>query len=247
MLNCRKSPKISLLMVNHDRSKYLSTAIESVIYQNFEDFELILWDDGSSDNSLSIMKFYESIDPRIKVFSCSNLGFTHALNQAILVSCGEYIGWVDTDDILGATALEKTAKILETNSSIGVTYTSYMEMNADGNQAIPGWRCQIPYSKDNLLKNFITFHFRLLRRCVYDQVGGLDLNFRYSQDYDLCLRLSEITNFYHVNEYLYWYRIHGSNVSIINKKQQQKYTNLAINNCLNRRRCNDIYALQFQQ
>lgn len=238
MLKCRKLPKISLLIVNHNRSDYLSTAIESVIYQSFEDFELILWDDGSSDTSLSIMKFYESIDPRIKVFNCSNLGFTHALNQAIQASCGEYIGWVDSDDILGATALEKTSIILDETSSIGVTYTSYMEMDAEGSQPIPGWRCQIPYSKDNLLETFMTFHFRLLRRRVYDQVGGLDLDFRYSQDYDLCLRLSEITDFYHINEYLYWYRIHGNSVSIIYQNLQQKYTQLAIQNALIRRKYN---------
>lgn len=232
--------KVSLHIINYNRAQYLAQAIESVLAQNYSDFELILWDDGSSDQSYSIMQSYESYDSRIRVLHSSNLGFTQALDRAIRLSQGEYIGWVDSDDMLEASALEKTVSALEQNPSVGVVYTSYFEMNMQGKNIIPGKRCQVPYSKDRLLETFMTFHFRLIRRQAYSRVNGLDLSFRYSQDYDLCLKLSEITNFLHIKEYLYYYRVHCNSISNMHYKDQQDYAQQAIQNAIKRRKLTQL-------
>jgi hypothetical protein len=80
-----------------------------------------------------------------------------------------------------------------------------------------GSRCRIPYSKDRLLLDFMTFHFRLIRRSVFDQVGGIDERSAYIEDYDLCLRLSEVTTVHHLQKPLYYYRQHDE--SICNQKR----------------------------
>jgi hypothetical protein len=76
-----------------------------------------------------------------------------------------------------------------------------------------GKRTNIPYSYENILDYFMTFHFRLVRRSAYDLTDGINPQQYYSVDYDLCLRLSEVANFYHLPEVLYSYRRHSNTMS----------------------------------
>ncbi|WP_265278363.1 hypothetical protein [Nostoc sp. KVJ3] len=91
------------------------------------------------------------------------------------------MGWVDSDDILAPTALEQTISILNNHPKVGLVYTDYQLMDEQGNLHGIGQRCQIPYSKERLLVDFMIFHFRLIRRTVYEQVGGIDPNFTYAK------------------------------------------------------------------
>ena len=193
-------PLVSIVMPVYNRDRYLATAIESVLMQTYSNFELIIWDDGSSDRSLEIANRYAQKDSRIRVIAAAHQGTVRALNGAYAAAKGTYIGQVDSDDALDFRALELTVKVLESYPEVGMVYTDHWEMNAGGQVQSLGHRCKIPYSPDRLLIDFMTFHFRLLRRSVYEQIGGFREAFESIEDYDLCLRLSDVTEIWHLNQ-----------------------------------------------
>jgi GT2 family glycosyltransferase len=96
---------------------------------------------------------------------------------------------------------------------VGLVHTDYLVIDAVGNVKGIGQRSQILYSKNRLLIDFMTFHFRLMRTDAYLAAGGIDPLMELAEDYDLCLRLSEITQIRHLNKALYYYRIHDSNLT----------------------------------
>lgn len=238
------SAKISLILNSYNPSRYLQTAITSILNQTYCDFELLIWDDGSTDDSLEIARSLAASDERVRVVAAPHQGRGRALRDAIEATEGQYLAWIDRDDVLAPTALERTAAILDDNPEIGVVYTDYLDIDADGNILGLGDRCQIPYSRDRLLTDFISFHFRLLRREVYDRVGGIDPAFEYAEDYDLCLRLSEMTEIHHLSEPLYHYRHHAENTSRSQLTLQTARSQCAVNNALRRRNLQDTLQLQ---
>ncbi|MDY6896854.1 MAG: glycosyltransferase, partial [Cyanobacteriota bacterium] len=153
-------PLISIVIPVYNREYYLKFAIESVLRQSFTNFELIIWDDGSTDNSVEITSQYVQQDKRIKLIAAKHQGFSNSLKSAFSICSGKYIGWIDSDDIIAPTALAETAKILDNNPEIGLVYTDYLLIDKDNKVLGEGTRCQIPYSKDRLLVDFMTFHFR---------------------------------------------------------------------------------------
>jgi len=203
---------ISLVITTYNRERYLGAAIDSILAQTWGDFELIVWDDGSTDGSVAIAQDYAKRDPRVRVIAAEHQGRGISLKRAIAQTTGSYIGWVDSDDRLAPTALAETVAILETQPEVGMVYTDYQVINESGNVTGYGSRCRIPFSKEGMLQKFMTFHFRLIRRFVYDKVGGIDELFYYVEDYDLCLRLSELTDAYHLKKPLYYYRNHSDSI-----------------------------------
>lgn len=211
-------PQISIIMPVHNRERYVNAAIESILNQTMCDFELLVWNDGSSDGSLTIAHHYAELDQRVHVVSAERQGVAPVSKAAFSITTGAYIGVVDSDDLLAPTALEETAAILDVNPEVGFVYTNYHSIDENGQDQGLGLHCQIPYSKDRQLVDFMTFHFRLIRRCVYDQIGGVDESFELASDCDLCLRLAEVTQIHHIHKPLYYYRKHGENIS----NQRQK-------------------------
>ena len=207
------SPLISIVIANYNRKSYLEAAIASVLEQTWQDFELLIWDDGSSDGSVAIARKYAQQDQRVRLVEASHQGIAAALQAAIAQTTGTYIGWVDSDDLLAPTALAETAAVLNRHPEMGFVYTDYLDINETGNVTNYGHRCQIPYSKEGLLVNFMTFHFRLIRRSVYDQVNGVKDSPDHVEDYHLCLRLSEVAQVGRVRQPLYYYRNHPGNAS----------------------------------
>lgn len=206
-------PKISVVMPVYNRERYVSAAIESVLNQTMGDFEFIVWGDGSTDSSLDIARHYAELDRRVRVIAAEHQGVAPAVKAAFAATTGTYIGSVDSDDLLASTALEETAAILDADPQVGLVYTDYQMIDENEQDRGLGRRCHIPYSKDRLLIDFMTFHFRLLRRCAYEQVGGIDESFERASDYDLCLKLSEVTAVQHIQKSLYYYRWHEGNMT----------------------------------
>ncbi|MBD1820994.1 glycosyltransferase [Cyanobacteria bacterium FACHB-DQ100] len=236
---------ISIVIPVYNREIYLGAAIESVLNQTRCDFELLIWDDGSTDRSLEIAHYYTTLDPRIRVIAAAHQGVAVALKQAFAETTGKYIASVDSDDLLAPTALEATAAILDEQSTIGLVYTDYHVVDADGQDKGLGLGCNIPYSKNRLLIDFMTFHFRLLRRYVYDQVGGIDTSFEQAEDYDLCLKVSEVTQVYHLAQPLYYHRRHSTNIT--NQRLELiQWTAKASSQALKRRGLDDQYELDVQ-
>jgi glycosyltransferase involved in cell wall biosynthesis len=238
-------PIVSLVTTIFDRELYLPQMIESVLTQNYRDFELILWDDGSTDRSLKIAQHYAAQDPRVQVISASHQGRGKAIAQACTKVQGQYIGLVDSDDLLASQALEKTVNYLDTNPNIGLVYTDYTIIDEFSEVKSPGQH-QTPYSRERLLTEFMIFHFRLFRNSIYQEVGGFDSDFDCSQDYDLCLKISEVSNITKIHDPLYYYRHHRKSLSGQYRMEQIRFSQKAIENALHRRGMADDYELEFQ-
>jgi glycosyltransferase involved in cell wall biosynthesis len=237
---------ISLIITVYNRERYLSAAIESILKQTRTDWELLIWDDGSTDKSVEIARSYAKLDDRIKVVAAKHTGRGQALCDAIANTTGKYLGIVDSDDLLAPEALWETAAVLDSQPNVGMVYTDYLVIDEAGEIKGLGKRCQIPYSKDRLLVDFMTFHFRLMRREVYNAVGGIDPEFKAAQDYDLCLRLSEATEVVQVKKPLYLYRNHQENISHTKQFEQIHFTHLAISRALQRRGLAAMVDLEVQ-
>lgn len=240
------APRVSIVMAVYNRASYLETAIASVLAQSYSDIELLVWDDGSTDQSLAIAQAYEQRDERVKVISGPHEGVTHALRGAIARSSGCYVGVVDSDDALAPIAVEETVRVLEEQPHVGLVYSDYWVMDERGWVQRLGQRCQIPYSKERLLVDFMTFHFRLMRRNVYERVGGVDVSFTYAHDYDLCLKISEVTEIYHLRKPLYAYRLHQSSISQQRRSEQGWFSQKAINDALQRRGMAEQWRLEVE-
>jgi glycosyltransferase involved in cell wall biosynthesis len=204
---------VSLITTVYNRAPFLPACLDSILAQNYADFDLLIWDDGSTDNSLEIAHHYAQKDDRIHVIAAPHQGLVRSLKAAIATTSGNYLSWADSDDLLAPTALAETVAILNSHPSFGVVYTNHLLVNEQGQDQGLGRLCRTPYSPDRLLLEFMTFHFRLIRRTCYEQVGGIDPSFTTAEDYDLCLKLSEITDFYHLPRSLYFYRRHSGNAT----------------------------------
>ena len=240
------APAISLVMATYNRADYVGPAIRSVLAQTRPDFELIVWDDGSTDDTLAAAREAAGSDPRVRVVAGEHAGFTKTLNRAAREAAGSYFGWVDSDDALAPTALAETAAVLDAEPAVGMVYTSYLVIDGLGNVRGVGKRCQIPYSPERLLVDFMTFHFRLMRKPLFERAGGVNESLAYAQDYDLCLKLSELTQIRHLNRPLYLYRVHGQSISQQARVQQIYDARDAIRAALKRRGMDDRVDLKVE-
>lgn len=227
--------------------QYLAAAIESAITQTDQDWELIVFDDGSADQSRSIALSYAERDQRIKLIHADgHIGRAAALIAAFGSANGKYLGFLDADDLLSPDAIELTAAVLDQQPNVGMVYTNYVDMSECGQILSLGHRCQIPYSPDRLLIDHMTFHFRLMRSEIYQQVGGIDAAFSVAQDYDLCLKISEITNIYHLPKSLYYYRQNSRGISQTRRVNQIQYSAFAVRNALCRRKMTGSFRLDVE-
>ena len=173
-----------------------------------------MWDDGSTDSSRAIALEYAGKDPRFVVLgSRSNLGAASSLDSAITNAKGAYVGLLDSDDWLQPEAIRKCLEPFMNGLDVGVTYSKYEEVDAEGKFIQHGRCADVPFDSYKFLFQFQAFHFRLFRRSLYLLVGGVDTNLKASIDYDLFLKLSEITIFMHIPEVLYYYRLHLKQIS----------------------------------
>jgi glycosyltransferase involved in cell wall biosynthesis len=240
------SKKVSIITTIYNREKYLPQTIESILSQSHQNLELILWDDGSTDRSLEICHHYAAQDSRIQVIPANHQGRGQAIAQACNLAQGDYIGLVDSDDLLAQTAIAETADYLHQNPEIGMVYTDCLIIAEDNSVKGHSHYSQTPYSKERLLLEFMTFHFRLLRLDAYKSIGGFNPDFTYAQDYDLCLRLSETTEIAQIKQPLYYYRYHQQSISGEKRIEQMLFSKRAIENALQRRGMSEEYDLEFK-
>ncbi|KHD38314.1 glycosyl transferase [Clostridium acetobutylicum] len=115
--------KVSVVMPVYNSEKYLKESIESILNQSYSDFEFIIINDGSTDNSFKIIKEYAKLDKRINVISRENKGIVYSLNEAIQLAKGEYIARMDADDISAPKRIEKQLSFLKSHRDIDILGT----------------------------------------------------------------------------------------------------------------------------
>lgn len=203
-------PKVSIVMNCYDGEKYLKEAIDSVIAQTFYDWELILWDNQSTDLSAEIAKSYD--DCRIKYFyALEHTMLGEARNLALEKCTGEYVSFLDTDDMWLPSKLEKQLNILESKSDVGLCYTGAFNMCENGNIiSIYSPKEQIGFLTADLLDDYsIYMQSVLIRMSALSQIEepNFDTNLKFAPDYDLFIRFSMCYKFAAISEALIKYRI----------------------------------------
>lgn len=170
-------PKISVIFTSFNHEKYICEAIDSVLNQTFADFELIILDDGSSDNSWALINQYS--DPRIKAFHNEvNKGSIEGMNKAISeVATGEYIAVHHSDDVWELDKLEKQVAYLEAHSEIGAVYTWVQIIDEHGVKSTGDWFNLVNINRWQLLnqlfheQNYLSHPSVLIRKRCYQEVG----------------------------------------------------------------------------
>jgi len=240
-----RNPVVSLVMTVYNMDRYLERSLESAIAQTFEDWELIVWDDGSTDQSAAIAKRYAVRDERIRFYQGSeNIGQGKALERAHALTKGEFVGWLDADDWLAPTAVQETVECLQQNPDYGMVYTDHVDVDEKGVQHGLGYRCQIPFSPQRMLVDLLIFHFRLVRQTVFSTIDGFNIAVECAEDYDLFLRISEITPVCHLRRPLYFYLHNSQGLSSQRTMQQRQGSANAVRLALKRRGLADTTYLE---
>jgi len=219
------NPKISVVMSVYNGEKHLRGSIESILNQTFTDFEFIIVNDGSTDASLEIIKSYD--DARIRTINNEkNIGLTKSLNKATKKARGEYIARQDADDISLPNRLELQLEFLEKHPDVALLGTGIYVIDEKGDKIEK--RIMHPNPKKSLLKGNRFIHGSvMLRRSVIDELGAYNETLKYSQDYELWLRMSKKYDVRNVTAPLYKLRMHKGSILSKNIEEQQMYAVLA--------------------
>ena len=197
------APKVSVLMTCYNAASTIEESVRSVLTQTYTDFELVLIDDLSSDNSIALIEKID--DPRIKVKKlASRHRRTKALNQGFILCRGKYIAVLDADDIAEPTRFEKQVAVLDADHKIVGVGTWYIDIDPSKNEIS---RTALTTNSKEIRSNFayenpLPHSSMMYRRELAQTVGGYDERYDYAQDYALWLALSQFGEFTVVPEYL---------------------------------------------
>jgi glycosyltransferase involved in cell wall biosynthesis len=210
------TPLISVIIPTYNSAKYLPETLESVLKQTFKDFEIIVVDDGSSDHTPDVIKPY--LD-RVKYVQKSNGGPASARNLGLTHAKGEFVAFLDADDIWNSKKLEQQIKIMQSMPEVGIVHTGVQVIDADGQEVLLNHKDRKDsktYSFMDLFnKNKIATSSVLVRAECFKKVGAFDENPEIIslEDYDLWLRIAAQYKIYFLAEPLLEYRIHNQGIS----------------------------------
>jgi glycosyltransferase involved in cell wall biosynthesis len=209
-------PKISVLMTVYNQEKFISESIDSVLNQTFPDFEFIIINDGSTDNSLKIIKKFSKLDKRIKIFSKCNSGVTRSLNYGLKKCQANWIARIDADDIADLDRFKIQYNKIKKKKSLVLVGSNCKEIDSDGKinsfHVYPKNDIDLKFNLENL-KKFFPHSSYLFSREAAKKINGYRNFIKRSQDYDLSLRLSVIGKIACINRFLVSVRKHSNQVS----------------------------------
>ena len=187
----KKPPLISVVMSVFNDNKFLSHSIKSIVNQSYKNFELIIVNDGSSDNSRNIVLDWKKADRRIVFIDrMENRGLPYSLNEGIAMARGEYIARMDSDDIAVKDRLKKQLRFLEENSDIDILggQVSYIDSNGAEFQSA---KMPLSFKDIKSISKFacpVAHPTYMVKKKVYSLLEGYREEFVYAQDYDFILR-----------------------------------------------------------
>lgn len=204
-------PKVTVYIPSHNYGRFLDQAVQSVIRQTMDDWELIVIDDGSTDNSLHILDRYRT-HPKIRIVEQSNKGLNVTNNIALRLSTGEYLMRLDADDYLDENILLVLAKVLETKPEVALAYPDYYLIDDEGSVLELVRRKKIGEEVE-LLDLPAHGACTMVRKKVLLELGGYSEEFTRQDGYELWIRFIERYNPYNVNVPLFYYRQHERNLT----------------------------------
>jgi glycosyltransferase involved in cell wall biosynthesis len=221
-------PKVSVVMSVYDGLPYVSTAVESILEQTFEEFEFIIIDDGSTDGSTAVLRRYAAQDDRIRLIVQENRGLTPSLNRGLALAEAPLIARMDADDVCVPERFQKQVDFLEAHPEHVLVGSHVRFIDGAGDPISPD---NPLYNKRNLGGMDLCFEHdaieeRLLaggwafihptvmmRQAAVEQIGGYNPKIVDAEDRDLFIRMAEVGRLANLPDVLLKYRVHGSQVS----------------------------------
>lgn len=236
--------KVSIIIASYNYEDYIKEAIESVLAQTYTNWELVIIDDGSSDNSLSVIKDYAEKDSRIKVFTHENninKGLIKTVELGISKATGDYIAFLESDDIWVKDYLDKKNKILQEHPSVGIIFND-VELFGD-EEVVKSQEKYFDFSRKILKKiKFPQNIFNLM--LVYNVVPTfscvmvkkelinkclLEISFPPYLDWNIWLQLAYKNNVYYIPEFLTLWRLHKKSYISTSQKVLKNNNKIFIN------------------
>ncbi|OGO06329.1 MAG: hypothetical protein A2Y92_05520 [Chloroflexi bacterium RBG_13_57_8] len=189
-------PKVSVIITTYNRAHFVCEAIKSVLGQTYRDFEIVVVDDGSRDNTREAVATFK--DPRIKYIYQDNRGVTGALNAGILASSGECVAFLDSDNVLFREALQKSMEFMDRHPEVGFCYGQISTMDENGRPLrLKRFRGPKVTRVNNGRKELVSLllaernigHF-IARAACFKQVGLFSTTLCMSEDWDMWIRMA---------------------------------------------------------
>lgn len=218
--NGMKQPLISVIIPVYNGAKTVGKAIKSVLNQTYTNFELLIIDDGSKDNSLDICQQFARKDPRIRLVHKENEGIMQTRWQAIGMATGDYLAWLDSDDWFARGALEKMITAALAHNADLVCAGAYKVLDKWGLLKTPMYKNEDKFYAQNHLEKYHKVYIhglipysvwdKLYKRSLFNNVDFKPLNISFAEDMYLNMLVSpNITSICFISDYVYYYRFGG--------------------------------------
>ena len=203
-------PLVTVYLVNHNYGRFARQAVESVLAQTMQDFELLIIDDGSTDDSRDVLAEYSSLPNVVTIFQ-HNKGLNVTNNIALRSARGKYIMRLDADDWLDEHALQVLSGVLDREPEVGLVFPDYYTVDVEGRVLEMVRRHD--FADVTLLDQPAHGACTMARRDLLREVGGYDESFRCQDGYDIWLKFIQKFDVKNVNLPLFFYRQHGSSLT----------------------------------
>lgn len=209
-------PKVSIVLPTYNGEEYIKNSIDSILNQTYTNWELIIVNDCSKDNTAQIIQEYANKDSRIKVITNeTNKKLPASLNIGFEKATGDYYTWTSDDNEYYPQAIEKMVNFLENNKDFGMVYA---RENVEENGVLQDYIwCDQPTTPETLLKLCVPGACFCYRSNVAKTIGKYDENCFLNEDHDYWLRILQQFNIYNLKDVLYLYRLTNSNLTSTNK------------------------------
>lgn len=224
-------PKLSVIVSVHNGASRLEDSLRSVLAQTFSDFELIVVDDGSTDDTPAILARLNAEDPRVRVLRQPNRGLAASLNSAAALAAGDYVARHDADDVSARERFGRQVRHLDEHPTVAALGTRASVIDDRGHVigTLP-W-LQGPHSIRRALssgRNPLVHGSMMMRRSALIAAGGYREAFHACQDYDLWLRLVARDDIDNLPEGLYEWRLHEASVYATGRARQLQFFGVAL-------------------
>ena len=214
---------VSVLLPVYNASRYVGGAVESILRQTHREFEFLILDDGSRDDSLAILRRFEQLDSRVRVISRPNTGIVGALNELVASAKGEWLFRMDADDVARPERFERQLAYIGANPDCVALGSRALFIDPDGSPLVDFIDCFDHADIETTLMRpaigILHPTVAMSRRAVL-AVGGYRADYPHVEDLDLFLRLGEVGRLANLPEVLLDYRNHFTNVSHSNATEQ---------------------------
>lgn len=229
-MKIKNNPLFSILVANYNNGKYIKETVSSVLNQTYTNWQIIIVDDCSTDNSIEIIRSY-LFDNRILLYKNeTNKKTGYTKRKCVEKATGELCAFLDPDDTITPNAIEIMVNAHKLNPNVSVISSNHYlcdeHLNITGTilgGQIPEGQTQLTYNGSKIT------HFATFKRSLYNKTKGINANLKRAVDQDLYYKLEEVGKTLYLNEFLYYYRIHNQGLSTLDNEVKAYYWRMKVN------------------